>query len=137
MEIYGVCISDIEKINEEKAAAFLMELAEKGHGLYLEEFESNRKDNSEDNYEEYSVSSYLYDYESNSYCGLSAFLRDVIEDIEGVDISCDDPDGVHYLGLEADGPWSFNEKTRQMTAQVSASKIFLSVFFITASSGRP
>ena len=118
MLIYGVCISDIEKINTEKAEAFLKELAAQGHDFYLKEFEDNRKDNGENNYEEYTVSSYLYDYESdNSYCGLSAFLCDVISDVEGVDIKCDDPNGVHYLGLDADAPWAFNKKTRNMSAE--------------------
>ena len=117
MLIYGVCISDIDKINNEKAEELLKELALQGHDLYLEEFEDNRKDNSENNYEEYTVSSYLYDYESNnSYCGLSAFLRDVISEVEGIDIECDDPNGIHYLGISADAPWSFNEKTRNMSA---------------------
>ena len=114
MTIYGVCISDIEKINNEKVEQFLVNLAEKGYDLYLTEFKENRKDIGNG----YTVNDYLYDYESNnSYYGLSAFLCDVISEVEGIDIKCDDPNGVHYLGLSANAPWAFNEKTRNMTAE--------------------
>ena len=35
-----------------------------------------------------------------------------IENIEGINISCDTVDGVQFLGLSVDTPWYYNEKTR-------------------------
>ena len=113
MKIYGVCISDIEKINEEKFLGLLKELAENGHEHYLADFTENKKDNDED----YTADDWLYDFESDGYYGLSAFLKEVIEAVEGVNISCDDPSGIHYLGLRSDAPWNFNEKTKVLSAE--------------------
>ena len=48
---------------------------------------------------------------------MSAFLRHVIENVEGVNISCDDPQGVHYLGLSLDTPWCYNYKTKNITRE--------------------
>ena len=117
MTIYGVCISDITKLDEEKVMLFLKELFEmdKERYHYLSDFLEAKKDAQP---WELSAVEWLYDYESdNSYFGVSAFLRDVIDDLEGIDIICDDPNGIHYLGLGADAPWAFNEKTRTLSAE--------------------
>lgn len=111
MLIYGVCISDIEKINEEKAMEFLKELDRSYGSYYLEKYLEDKEDHDD---EDYSFNDWMYDYEYNGYYGLSAFLVDVIEHMEEINIACDDPDGVHYLGLSASAPWKFNEKTRNM-----------------------
>lgn len=113
MDIYGVCVSDIDTINNEKVMQLLIELAELGFDSYFSEFTENKGEFGD----EYSVSDYLYNYESESYYGLSAFLHDIISEVEGIDIECDDPNGVRYLGLGADAPWAFNEKTRNMSAE--------------------
>ena len=113
MIIYGVCISDIKELNEEKAVDFLKELSKLGHEDYLENFIENKHDNGED----YSFNNWCYDYESEGYFGLAAFLKDVIGEVEGVNINCDDPNGVHYLGLSADAPWCFNYKTRNISRE--------------------
>lgn len=111
MLIYGVCISDIKTINEEKAIKFLNELAKLNYNNYLEEFLENKNDNDTD----YSFNDWMYDFEINGYYGLSAFLRQVIEDVEGINIYCDDPNGIHYLGLSLDTPWNYNYKTKNIT----------------------
>ena len=117
MLIYGVCISEIKETNNEKVENFLEELAEKGYDSYWRDFVGNRKSYKDGDYV-YTANDFLYDYESdNSYCGLSAFLRDVIAEVEGINIACDDPNGVHYLGISADVPWFFNEKTRNLTQE--------------------
>ena len=46
--------------------------------------------------------------------GAAACLKEIIENIEGINISCDTVDGVQYLGLSVDTPWYYNEKTRNM-----------------------
>lgn len=117
MLIYGVCISEIKETNNEKVESFLKELAEKGYSSFWRDFEDNRKSYKDGDYV-YTANDFLYDYESdNSYCGLSAFLRDVITEVEGINITCNDPNGVHYLGISADVPWFFNEKTRNLTQE--------------------
>ena len=115
MLIYGVCISHIEKINEEKFMTFLKELSDIGSGKeqYLSDFLETKKLNGD----EYTINDWLCDFESNGYYGLAAFLKRIIEDIEGIDISCDDPNGVSYLGISADAPWAFNSKTKFMSRQ--------------------
>lgn len=42
------------------------------------------------------------------------YLLSDVENIEGINISCDTVDGVQYLGLSVDTPWYYNEKTRNM-----------------------
>lgn len=113
MLIYGVCISDIENINEEKAVEFLNELAQLGYEDYLDEFLENKKDNGDD----YNFNEWMYYFEADGYYGLSAFLKQVIEELEGVNISCDDPNGVHYLGLGLDAPWYYNRKTKNISKE--------------------
>lgn len=111
MLLYGVCVSKM-KVNNEKAVQFLKELADAGLGAddYYEIF---LEDTSGD--EDYTFSRWIEDFESNGYYGLSAFLQEVISFDEKIDISCDDPNGIQYLGLSADVPWNFNEKTRNMS----------------------
>ena len=50
MLIYGVCISHIEKINEEKFMAFLKELSDLGSGKeqYLNDFLETKKLNDDE-----------------------------------------------------------------------------------------
>lgn len=112
MTIYGVCISDIESINEEKVMDFLFELSNEGYPEYLEEFNDAKADN-----EDYTVDDWLYYYEFNGYVGTAAFLMDVISNIEQVNIECEDPQGIHYLGLECDTPWRYNEKTLHISEE--------------------
>ena len=110
MIIYGVCVSEINKLNVEKAEQFLETLKGTKAGSIAEEYFVAKEDNG------YDLNSFLYDYEGEGgYYGLSAFLRDIIASLEEIDISCDDPDGVHYLGLSIDAPWNYNEKTRNMS----------------------
>ena len=114
MLLYGVCISDIGEINEEKAINFLRELSKiPGKEHYLADFLETK----DYNHEAYSIGDWLYEFESDGYYGLSALLKEVIEDVEGIDITCDDPDGVHYLGISADVPWHFNQKTKDLSEQ--------------------
>ena len=117
MLIYGVCISDITKFDEEKVLSFLKELKELNPEKYryFDDVLESQKDALP---WELSVVEWLHDFEDNcGYFGVAAFLRDVIEDIEGVDIVCDDPHGIQYLGLFADAPWAFNAKTLTLSAE--------------------
>lgn len=89
MLIYGVKISDIKKYNDQKAERFFEILGTFG------DFLSN------------------FDDGCGNY-GAAACLKEIIENIEGINISCDTVDGVQYLGLSVDTPWYYNEKTRNM-----------------------
>lgn len=117
MLIYGVCISDITKLNEDKVLSFLKELAETDSERcrYLNDYLDTKKDSLP---WELSAVEWLYDFESdNSYFGVAAFLREVIEYNEGINVCCDDPNGVHYLGISADAPWGFNRKTAALSKE--------------------
>ena len=72
--IYGVCISDIYNLNEEKAICFLNELAQLGYPDYLETF-TESKENSSKNY---TFNDWSYNFSHNGYFGLSAFLKEII-----------------------------------------------------------
>ena len=47
--------------------------------------------------------------------GLFACLSEIIRELDDIDISCDNPNGLCYLGLQADMPWHYNEKTKNLT----------------------
>ena len=112
MIIYGVCISDIKSYNEEKAEEFLESLRNTNVSDIADDYFINKEENG------YDLNEFFYGFESqDGYYGIAAFLKEVIENIEGVNISCDDPDGVHYLGLSADAPWKFNDKTKNMSEE--------------------
>lgn len=112
MVIYGLCVSDIKELNVEKAEQFLETLKDSNLSDIAEEYFINKEEN------EHDLHSFLYDFEGDGgYYGLAAFLKEIIANLESIDIACDDPDGVHYLGLSIDAPWKYNEKTRNMSEE--------------------
>ena len=110
MLIYGVCISDIATINEEKAISFSKKYA-KTDPNPLEEFMGSGDSNGD----LLPFEEWVRYYEYNGYYGLSAFLAEIINTLEKIDISCDDMGGMHYLGIRPDMPWNYNEKTKELT----------------------
>lgn len=110
MLIYGVCISDIDQINEEKAVGLLHEFAKIDESPLKDYLGSSNADGNQISFDQW-----CYDYERNGHYGLAALLADIIGSVEGIDIECDDPNGIHYLGISADVPWNFNEKTRKLS----------------------
>ena len=115
MLIYGVCISDIEQFNEDKFMNFFRELYDEGYTHYLDDYLETRYMKRKYDETEYSVQDWLYDFESSGYFGLAAFLKEIITAIEGLAIACDDPDGVHYLGILPDVPWKFAARTKDIS----------------------
>ena len=64
----------------------------------------------------------LYDwldgYDScDGYSGPAACFKEIIRELEGIDVDCDDPNGDQFLGISADAPWHFNEKTRNLSKE--------------------
>ena len=111
MKIYGVCISDISHYKNEEAEKYLESLLSTECKDIADDYYENKEEGRD-------LNDWLYGYEScDGYYGLSALLADVIRELEGIDISCDDPHGVHYLGLSASAPWSLNEKTRNISKE--------------------
>lgn len=114
MQLYGICVSDIKNFNSEKANQFIQRITSEHSDIekiaaisesYHKYIESGK-----------TVEDFLYDYENGDQAfGLSAFLVDVITAIENVNITSDDTDGIHYLGLKADAPWNMNAKTRNIS----------------------
>lgn len=112
MVIYGVCISEIKKYNEEKAEKFLESLRETKASDIVEEYFVNKEENG------YNLNEFFYNFEGEGgYYGTAACLKEIIAALEGINISCDDPSGIHYLGLSIDAPWKYNEKTRNMSEE--------------------
>ena len=58
-----------------------------------------------------------YEYESGQVCGICAILRDIIAANEGIDIVCDDFNGVYYLGIPADFAWNMSAETMGLTKE--------------------
>lgn len=110
MLLYGVCISKAV-INNEKAVQFLKELKETEPDSDYYEFFLEDTNNDEN----YTFDEWIENFEADGYYGLATFLQEVISNRENIDIVCDNPNGLNYLGLSADTPWNFNEKTRNMS----------------------
>lgn len=58
-----------------------------------------------------------YEYESGTVCGICAILRDIIAANEGIDIVCDDFNGMYYLGIPADFAWNMSTETMGLTRE--------------------
>lgn len=111
MIMYGVSLADI-KINEDKAIAFLHELADNGYDCYLSDYME-----SVENYDISTFSEWVDDFESDGYFGLSAFLWRIIKTLENINIDVESEEGCEYLGLLLRLPWDFNQKTRNITIE--------------------
>lgn len=85
MIMYGVNVSEIQ-INEDKAIAFLHELADAGYDRYLQDY----KDQVDKEYIS-SFSEWVDDFETDLYFGLSAFLWRVIKTLENINIDMNYP----------------------------------------------
>ena len=110
MLIYGVCEESITKYNEDKAEKFLKNLLDTSCKDIAENYFINKEENG------CNLHDWLDNYESCNGCnGLFACLSEIIRGLDDIDISCDNPNGLCYLGLQADMPWHYNEKTKNLT----------------------
>lgn len=99
---YGICVSDIDCDSVEKLQA-LIHMAPKFEKAVNEWLSSNEIESpSWEDYMEY----------DEDYClGLATFLKEVILECEGIELTaCDDFDGYKYLLLEPAYPWSIDEQ---------------------------
>ena len=109
MLIYGVKISYIKKYNDQKAERFF-EILQKTNASNIAEKYFLDKTKNDGTFGDFLSN---FDDGCGNY-GAAACLKEIIENIEGINISCDTVDGVQYLGLSVDTPWYYNEKTRNM-----------------------
>lgn len=110
MLIYGVCEESITKYNEDKAEKFLKNLLDTSCKDIAENYFINKEENG------CNLHDWLDNYESCNGCnGLFACLSEIIRKLDDIDISCDNPNGLCYLGLQSDMPWHYNEKTKNLT----------------------
>lgn len=121
MLIYGVCIDDVKKTKEDGIKE-LMKLYKYADGStlydeYVEWIEDNFGEEGSD--PEANVDEFIMDFDNGcGYNGLGALLASVIEDMEGIDITVeDDNSGFQYVGIGADTPWNFNDKTKAMSEE--------------------
>ena len=101
--------SDIKKYNEQKAERFF-EILQKTNASNIAEKYFLDKTKNDGTFDDFLSN---FDDGCGNY-GAAACLKEIIENIEGINISCDTVDGVQYLGLSVDTPWYYNEKTRNM-----------------------
>lgn len=94
MLIYGVCEESITKYNEDKAEKFLKNLLDTSCKDIAENYFINKEENG------CNLHDWLDNYESCNGCnGLFACLSEIIRELDDIDISCDNPNGLCYLGL--------------------------------------
>ena len=111
MLIYGVCVSDIKHYNTEKAEKFLNSLLDTACRGIADNYFENKADGND-------LYDWLDGYDScDGYSGPAACFKEIIRELEGIDVDCDDPNGDQFLGISADAPWHFNEKTRNLSKE--------------------
>lgn len=109
MLIYGVKISDIKKYNDQKAERFFEILQKTNASNIAEKYFLDKAEN------DCTFGDFLSNFDDAcGHHGAAACLKEIIESIEGINISCDTVDGMQYLGLSVDTPWYYNEKTRNL-----------------------
>ena len=120
MYLYGICLTELN-INFSNVDAFLRSLIDtNAHDIiseYIEDMENTEIDPDETDLWAHEVDDWCDRYESEGYFGLDAVLKDIIRLNEDIDIVCDDPNGFHYLGISADAPWAFNQKTTNLSKE--------------------
>ena len=109
MYLYGICLTEL-KIDYTKVDEFLRTLINTPAHDIIRDYMDEIEDPSD-------IEDVIDKYESEGYNGLDAMLKDIIRKNEQIDITCDDPDGFHYLGVSADAPWCFNEKTKSLSKE--------------------
>lgn len=118
MYLYGICLTEVN-VNFSEVNSFLSSLINtKAHDIieqFIDDMNHAEIDPDDNDLWAHEVDDWCDRYESEGYFGLDAVLKDIIRLNEGIDIICDDPNGFHYLGIAADAPWTFNQKTRELS----------------------
>lgn len=118
---YGINVS---KLTHEIDGAHLLELIKTAPKLFArmkkdfeEEFTISLEDTSEEDYSYAILTEWVHGYENYCYGGLAAIMQEVIEEIEGIELSVEmDFDGDDYLVYTAKYPWDeLNEKEKELT----------------------
>lgn len=113
MLIYGICMSEIDsEINWDKVEKLL----ESYDSSLYENYKEYVYDNDTLTQEELECwrIDWFLDYHSSIYQGLGAFLHDVIEEEEHIDLDMGYSNGF-VLGLSPDLPWYYPENIRNLT----------------------
>ena len=113
MLIYGICMSEIDsEINWDKVEKLLESYDSPLYENYKEYVYDNDTLTQEE-LESWRIDWFL-DYHSSIYQGLGAFLHDVIEEEEHIDLDMGYSNGF-VLGLSPDLPWYYPENIRNLT----------------------
>lgn len=113
MLIYGLCMSEIKdsEIDWEKVEKLLESY---DPSLYETFREDVYDDTSSPEEQKYWKKEWFLAYDSLGYHGLGAFLHDVVEKEEGIDLDMGDSKGF-ILGLSPDLPWYYPDKVRNLS----------------------
>lgn len=113
MLIYGICMSEIDsEINWDKVEKLLESYDSSLYENY-KEYVYNNDTLTQEELECWRIDWFL-DYHSSIYQGLGAFLHDVIEEEEHIDLDMGYSNGF-VLGLSPDLPWYYPENIRNLT----------------------
>ena len=113
MLIYGICMNEIDsEINWDKVEKMLESFDSSLYEDFKEDVHSDDFSTLEE--QEYWKKEWFLEYDSIGYHGLGAFLHDVIEKEEGIDLDMEDSKGF-ILGLSPDLPWDYPESVRNLT----------------------
>lgn len=114
MLFYGICTSDIAHVNWEAAVLLLKDFDENRYQDYLSDmqdiFESGEKVSEKD------TEDWFDNYDSSGMTGLGAFLHDVIEEKEKVQMDLEWGEGL-FLGLHMLPPWQYHESVQHITEE--------------------
>lgn len=109
MLIYGIKIQEEDFTTNEKLETFLEYLCVNNFNEPLKDRKIN-----------YGLTAleWLDNYDDNlGNTGIAALLKDAISEIDKINITCDMPNETPYLGIQADAPWLFNQKTKNLTSE--------------------
>lgn len=114
MLLYGICTSDIKHVNWEAVVLLLKDFDESLYKDYLSDMQ-DAFDSGEE-YSEKDTEDWFGNYDSCGMTGLGAFLHDVIEEKEKLQMDLEWGDGL-FLGLRMLPPWRYHESVRHITEQ--------------------
>ena len=116
MLIYGICVDEIKnnEINWDKVENLLESYDSSLYGDFKEYVNYDYDDSETPEEQEYWKKEWFLAYDSMGYHGLGAFLHDVIEEEEHINLDMGYSNGF-VLGLSPDLPWYYPENIRNLT----------------------
>ncbi len=120
MLLYGVQVTN-RIYNTDNIEKFIKRLMDTTCKDIVENYFIGEKDGCDD------ALAWVDTYRSRGHDGLAAFLTDVINKLENINITCGENNGASFIGIIPDLPWNFNRKIKTLNKE-EYSKIFEKYF---------